>query len=74
MRRVSCEKIQATYMPKSAITISDNGSLVRKRMFSGLFTSHALDPKISAKIGKGRGMIRGRGNILEIPVDGAAVV
>ena len=43
-------------------------------MFSGLFTRHALDPKISAKIGKGRGMIRGRGNILEILVDGAVVV
>ena len=61
-------------MPKLAITISDNGSLVRKRMFSGLFTRHALDPKISVKIGKGRGMIRGRGNILEILVDGAVVV
>ena len=61
-------------MPKSVITISDNGSLVRKRMFSGLFTRYVLDPKISAKIGKGRGMIRERGNILEILVDGAVVV
>jgi len=43
MRRASGEQTQATRMPKSAITISDDGSLVRKRMFSGLFTSHALD-------------------------------
>ena len=54
MRRVSSEKTQATHVPKSAITISDDGSLVRKRMFSGLFTSHALDPNISPKIGKGK--------------------
>ena len=46
MRHVPSEKIQGTYMPKSAITISDVGSLVRKRIFSGLFTSHGLDPKI----------------------------
>jgi hypothetical protein len=46
MRHVSGKNIQATHMPKSAITISDDGSLVRKRMFSGLFTSHALNPKI----------------------------
>ena len=59
-------------MPNSAITISDDRSLVRERIFSGLFTSHALDPNISPKMG--RGMIRERGNILEIPVDDAVVV
>jgi len=72
MRRVSGKKTQATHMPKSAITISDDGSLVRERMFSSLFTSHALDPNISPKMG--RGMKRERGNILEIPVDDAVVV
>jgi hypothetical protein len=55
-------------MPKSAITISDDGSLVRKRMFSGLFTSHGLDPKI------GKVKDKGRGDILEVPVDDAVVV
>ena len=70
MRRVSSEKTQATHGP--AITISDDGSLVRKRMFSGLFTSHALDLNISPNIGKGND--RGKGNILEIPVDDAVVV
>ena len=43
MRHVSREKDQGTYTPKSVVTISVDGSLVRKRMFSGLFTSHALD-------------------------------
>ena len=71
MRRVSGKKTRGTHIPKSAITISDDGSLVRERMFSGLFTSHALDPNISPKMG--RGMIRERGNILEIPVDNAVV-
>ena len=52
MRDVSSEKIQVTHMPKSAITMSNHGSLVRKIMFSGLFTSHALDRKISPKIGR----------------------
>jgi len=72
MRRVSGKKTQATHMPKLAITISDDGSLVRERMFSGLFTSHALDPNILPKMG--RGMIRERGNILEILVDDAMVM
>jgi len=72
MRRVSSKKTQATHVPKLAITISDDRSLVRKRMFSGLFTSHALDPNILPKIGKGND--RGKGNILEIPVDDAVVV
>jgi len=53
IRRVSGKKTQVTHMPKSVITISDDGSLVRKRMFSGLFTSHALDQKILPNIGKG---------------------
>ena len=72
MRRVSSKKTQATHMPKWAITISDDGSLVRERKFSGLFASHTLDPNISPK--KGRGMKRERGNIFEIPVDDAVVV
>jgi hypothetical protein len=38
-------------MQKSAITISDGGSLVRKRILSSLSTSHELDPKIALKIG-----------------------
>ena len=46
-RHVSGEKVQGTYMPKSAITISDNGPLIRKRMFPGLFTSHVAGPEIS---------------------------
>ena len=61
-----------TRMLKLAITISDDGSLVRERMSSGLFTSHALDPNISPKMGRGR--ISERGNILEILVDDAVVV
>ena len=40
-------------------------------MFSGLFTSHASDPKISPNIGKGND--KGKGNILEIPVDDVVV-
>ena len=71
MRRVSGKKTQATHMPKSVITIYDDGSLVRERKFSGLFTSHALDPNILPKMG--RGMKRERGNILEILVDDAVV-
>jgi hypothetical protein len=51
VRGVSSEQVNATYMPKSAITISDDGSFVRKRMFSGLSTG---DPKISQ-----RGMKKG---------------
>ena len=54
-------------MPKPAITISEDGSLVRKRMFSDLFTSHALDRRISPND-------KERGDILEIPVDDAVVV
>ena len=71
MRCVSGKKTQATHMPKLAIMIYDDGSLVQERKFSGLFTSHALDPNISPKMG--RGMKRERGNILEIPVDDAMV-
>jgi len=43
MRRVPGKRTQATHMPKSAITISDDKSLVQRRRFSGLFTSHTLD-------------------------------
>ena len=53
-------------MPKSAIAISDDGPLIRKGVFSGLFTSHALDPRISPHIGKVKD---GRDDILDIPVD-----
>jgi len=38
VRGVSGDQVNATYMPKSAITISDDGSFVRNRMFSGLRT------------------------------------
>jgi hypothetical protein len=54
VRGVSGEQVNATYMPKSAITISDDGSFVRKRMFSGLSTGNLSDPKISQ-----RGMKKG---------------
>ena len=53
MRHVSGENFQATHMQKSVIPISDDGSLVvRKRIFSDLFTTHGLDPKISPNIGR----------------------
>ena len=52
MRHLSGDRIWATHMPKSGITIPDDWSLVWKIMFSGLFTSHVLYPKISMKIGK----------------------
>jgi len=48
-------------MPKSTITISEDGSLVLKRIFSGLFTSHVLDPKISPKSCKVNGRGEGQG-------------
>jgi len=53
MRRVFSEKAQATHMPKSAITISDDRSLVRERMFSGLFTKPRVRSKYLAEDGKG---------------------
>ena len=62
MRCVSDKKTQATHIPKSAIMIYDDGSLVQERMFSGLFTSHALDPNILPKMG--RGMKRERATYL----------
>jgi len=68
MRDVSGEKFQATRIPKSAITISDYGYLVRKGTFSGLFTSHWLDTRTSPKIEEGRG------DIHEILVDDAMVM
>jgi hypothetical protein len=34
-------------MPMSAMTISDDGSLVRKRMFSGLSRRHTLHPRLA---------------------------
>jgi len=53
MTRVSGKKTQATHMPKLAITISDDGSLVRERMFSGLFTKPRVRSKYLAEDGKG---------------------
>jgi len=44
MRHVYSEKIQATYMPNSAIIIPDEGPWNGK--------SHCLDPKLSPKFGK----------------------
>ena len=54
VRGVSCEQVNATYMPKSAIIISDNGSFVWKRTFSSLSPGHLSGPKISQ-----RGMKKG---------------
>jgi hypothetical protein len=54
VRGVSGEQVNATYVPKSAITISDDGSFVWERMFSGLSTGYLSDPKISQ-----RGMKKG---------------
>jgi hypothetical protein len=51
------------------MTISDYGYLVRKGIFSGLFTSHGLDTRTSPKIEEGGG-----GNILEIQVDDDVVM
>jgi len=68
MRHAFGEKIQAMRIPKSAIMISDYGSLVRKGMSSGLLTGHGLGIRTSPKIEEGRG------NILEIPVDDAVVM
>jgi len=50
-RYMSNEKVQAMHMPKSTIRISDDGPLVRKRMFSKLFTAHGLDSKSSPRSG-----------------------
>jgi len=71
MRHVYSEKIQATHMPKSAIIISDEGPWYGKAPVCSQ-KSHCLDPKLSPKIGKGDD--KGKGNILEIPVDDAVVV
>jgi len=48
----SNEKVKARQMPRSAKTISDDGSLGRETMLSSLFTSHVVGPKILTKIGK----------------------
>lgn len=63
MRHVSGEKVEGTYTTKSAITISEDGTLVGNSMFSGLIISHEFDAKASPMNDKGWG------NILEIPVD-----
>jgi len=46
-RHISGKQVNIAYMPKSAMTISDNGSFVQKRMFSSLSTGHLSDPNIS---------------------------
>jgi len=69
VRGVSGEQVNETYMPKSTITISDDGSFVRKRMFSGLSTGRLSDPKTSQ-----RGMKKGENHVLEIPMDDVVVV
>jgi len=53
-------KVQGSYTPKAAIAISDDGSLVRRRMFSGLSASHTLDPKILQMIGKVNDKVEGQ--------------
>ena len=56
-------------MPKSAMTISDEGSLVRKRIFSGL-----LEKRDVVRSKKKRGHERVRSNVLEIPMDNMVLV
>jgi len=53
MRHVSGKKTQVMHMPKSVITISNDVSLVRERMFSSLFTKPCVRSKYLAKDGKG---------------------
>src|SRR6266851_6369204 len=57
MRGVSSEQVNATYMPKSVTTISDDRSFGQKRMCSGLSPGHLSGPKISQR------------DVLEIPMD-----
>jgi hypothetical protein len=57
------------YMPKSAITISEDGSFVWKRMFSGLSPGHLSGSKISQ-----RGVKKRESHVLEIPMDDVMVV
>src|SRR5487761_276561 len=47
VRQFSRDHVRGTHMPKSAMTMSDDASLVRKRMFSGLSKCHTLHPKVS---------------------------
>jgi len=51
-RYISNEKVKARHMPRSAKTISEDGSLGRETMLSSLFTSHVVGPKILTKIRK----------------------
>ena len=51
-RYISNEEAKARHMPRSAKTISDNGSLGRETMLSSLFTGHVVGPKILTKIGR----------------------
>ena len=64
VKHFSIQYVKATHMPKSAMTRSDDGSLVRKRIFSGLSiaTRHTQLAGESSQ------------DILEIPVDDVVVV
>lgn len=55
-------------MPKSAMTISDKGSLVRKRMFSGLGKRDGVFDLRKSEIEQIRS------NVLEIPMDNMVLV
>jgi hypothetical protein len=72
IRHASGKKIEATHMSKSAKAISDDGPLIRRKgIFSGLFTSHAPDPRISPKTGQVKDA---RDDILDILVDDAVIL
>ena len=58
-------------MPRSAKTISNDGSLGQETMLSGLFTSPVIGPKILMKVRKVDDV--GEGNVPEIPVVDAVV-
>ena len=64
VRHFSREHVKATHMPKSAMTMSDDGSLVRKRMFSGL----SIVTRYTQIAGEWRR------DVLEIPVNDVVIV
>ena len=51
VRQFSRDHVRGTHMPKSAMTMSDDASLVRKRTFSGLSKRHTLHPGASQENG-----------------------
>ena len=71
MRHAFGKKVEVMHMSKLVIAISDDRPLIRNGISPGLFTSHALDPRISPNIGKVKD---GRDDILDIPADDAVIV